>query len=121
MGLPPPALELLASFDFRYVTLDIYIYIYISAGKEKKKKYNEAAAARHASFSPFVVSVDGYMGKEAKTVLSRVADKLSSSWGKSYAVVMGWVQARMSFAILRATNLCVRGIQDQMEKWDRHG
>ena len=105
-----------ALFDIRVVDTDAQSYahrtvddVLISAEKEKKKKYNEAAAARHASFSPFVVSVDGYMGKEAKTVLSRVADKLASSWGKSYAVVMGWVQARMSFAILRATNLCVRG------------
>ena len=105
-----------ALFDIRVVDTDAQSYahrtvddVLISAEKEKKKKYNEAAAARHASFSPFVVSVDGYMGKEAKTVLSRVADKLASSWGKSYAVVMGWVQARMSFAILKATNLCVRG------------
>ena len=93
-------------FDIRVVDTDAQSYahrtvddVLISPEKEKKKKYNEAAAARRASFSPFVVSVDGYMRKEAKTLLSRVADKLANSWGKSYAVVMGWVQTRMSFAI----------------------
>ena len=105
-----------ALFDICVVDTDAQSYahrtvdnVLISAEKEKKKKYNEAAEARHASFSPFVVSVDGYMGKEAKVLLSRFADKLANSWGKSYAVVMRWVQTRMSFAILRATNLCIRG------------
>ena len=27
----------------------------------------------------------------------------------SHSEVMGWVRARMAFAILRATNLCLRG------------
>ena len=30
-------------------------------------------------------------------------------WGKPYGKVMGWVRARLSFAILWATNRCVRG------------
>ena len=31
--------------------------------------------------------------------------------GKSYSVVMGWVKARLSFAVLRATLLCVQGFR----------
>ena len=68
-----------------------------------------AAANRHALFSLFVVSIDGYMGREPKVVLSRFAEKLVSLWKKPYPMVMGWVQTRMSFVILRATNICVRG------------
>ena len=30
-------------------------------------------------------------------------------WEKSNSEVMGWVRARMAFAILRATNLCLCG------------
>jgi hypothetical protein len=56
-----------------------------------------------------VVSIDGYMGREAKVVLSRFAEKLASLWKKPYPTVMGWVQTSMLFAILRATNICVRG------------
>ena len=45
-------------------------------------------------------------------VVQRNARELSTKWRKSYGVLIGWVQTRMSFAILRATNL---------EKWDRQG
>ena len=65
--------------------------------------------ARHASFSLFVLSVDGQMGREARVFMKRVAEKLAIKWQRSYSEVMGWVQARMSFAILRATNRCIRG------------
>ena len=33
-----------------------------------------------------------------------VASKLATKWGSSYCEVMGWVQSRLSFAILMATN-----------------
>jgi len=41
--------------------------------------------------------------------LKRLAEQLAMKWEKSYGVVMGWVRTRLSFAILRATMLCVRG------------
>ena len=34
---------------------------------------------------------------------------LSVKWEMDYGTVMGWVRARLSFAILRATLLCVWG------------
>ena len=34
--------------------------------------------------------------------------------GNSYSVVAGWIQARLLFAILRSTNLCLR---DSPAKW----
>lgn len=40
-----------------------------SAEKEKKKKYANAALTRHASFSPFVLSVDGLLAREAHFVV----------------------------------------------------
>ena len=68
-----------------------------------------AAEARHASFTPFVLSIDGLLAREAQFVVRRFADKLSTKWGKPYGKVMGWVRTRLSFAILRATSRCVRG------------
>ena len=56
-----------------------------------------------------MISVDGLMAREARFVLQRFADKLSLNWRKPYSEVMGWIQTRLSFAILRATNRCVRG------------
>ena len=76
---------------------------------EKKKKYTAACLARRASFTPLCCSVDGMLGTEANFFLRRLADQLSSKWEKPYSSVMGWVQARLSFTILRATMICVRG------------
>ena len=35
----------------------------------------------------------------------------SAEVGKPLSEVTGWVRARLAFAILRATNLCIRGIR----------
>ena len=51
-----------------------------SAEKEKKRKYSEAVEAHHASFTPFMTSVDGVLGHEVVIhvyFLSRLVDQLS--------------------------------------------
>jgi hypothetical protein len=105
-----------ALFDVRVVDTDAQSYVQRSvsavlatAEREKKRKYTQATEARHASFSPFVLSVDGFLAREARFVVRRFADRLAIKWGKSYSEVMGWMKTRLSFAILRATNRCVRG------------
>ena len=40
-----------------------------------------ATEARHVSFSPFFVSVDGALGKEAALFLGRITDRLFVTWG----------------------------------------
>ena len=79
------------------------------AEEEKKRKYVSAVEARRGSFSPFVVMVDSAMGPEAVLFLCRLAEKLSVGWERSYGEVIGWIKARLSFAIVRATDLCFRG------------
>ena len=37
-----------------------------------------------------------------------LAEKLSVDWERSYGEVLGWIKARFSFAIVRATDLCLR-------------
>ena len=44
-----------------------------TAEQEKKKKYLEAVQTRRATFSPFVVSVDGVLGREANVLIKRLA------------------------------------------------
>ena len=58
-----------ALFDVCVVDPDAQSYIsrsvadvLVSAEEEKKRKYRSAAEAHHASFSPFVVSMDGALG-----------------------------------------------------------
>ena len=49
------------------------------------------------------------MGKEAHTLMARIADGLSAKWGEHYSKTVGWLRTRLSFALLRATVLCLRG------------
>ena len=70
-------------------------------------------------FHPIVcVSVDGMMGHEATAFLQRIADLLSAKWEMDYGLVMGWIHTRLSFAILHATLLCIRGYHT---KWHSLG
>ena len=61
-----------ALFDVRVADTDAVSYadrsvsaVLASAEEEKKHKYLSAAELHHASFTPFVVSVDGAFGHEA--------------------------------------------------------
>jgi hypothetical protein len=79
-----------------------------SQEKEKKRKYLEAACLeRRRHFTPFVCSVDGMLGQEAKIFAEPLAAKLANKWEKSYSQVCGYVNARMSIASVRATHLCM--------------
>ena len=113
-GVWLPQIE--ALFDVRVTDADAPSYlsrsvvdVLATAEEEKKRKYVTAAEARRASFSPFVVTVDGALGHEAVLFLRRLAEKLSAGWEKSYGEVLGWIKARLSFAVIRATDLCLRG------------
>ena len=75
-------------------------------------KYVNAVEARHATFTPFVVSVDGVLGREARMFVNHLGDSIADMWKKSHSEVMGWVRAN----ILRATNLCLHGSR---RKWRR--
>ena len=83
--------------------------IFSSAEQEKKRKYSESVEARPASFTPFVMFVDGFLGREAAHFLKRLADHLSSRRSKPYSEVMRWLRARLVFATIRATDLRLRG------------
>jgi hypothetical protein len=60
-------------------------------------------------FTPFVLSVVGLLGREAKTFAKRLAVKLAGKWQKPYSQVCGYVKARLSIAAVRATHLFLRG------------
>ena len=54
-------------------------------------------------------SIDGLAGSEATYFLKRMACRLSIQWNKSFAEVLGWIRARLAFAILRESVLCICG------------
>ena len=110
-------------FDVRVVDSDASSYVQrdvnavlSSIEHFKKQKYSQAAECVHASFTPFVVTADGALGKAFMRLLS---EKIAATWHKSNSEVMGYVRARLMFAILRATNLCIRGSRvHEMEEKD---
>jgi len=70
-----------------------------------------ACIACRASFTPLCVSVDGLLGNVAAFFICQLADSLSAIREKRFSVVMRWVRASLSFAILCATLVCVKGSQ----------
>ena len=105
-----------ALFDIRVVDTDARSYrtrpprdVLSTAKGEKKRKYLQACQDRHATFTPLCVSVDGMLGSESEFFVKRLSDFLAAEWERPYSVIIGWVRARLSFAILRAALLCVRG------------
>ena len=49
------------------------------------------------------------LGRKANFLLKRLAQRISMKWDKPLEQITGWLRTRLSFAILRATNLCLRG------------
>jgi hypothetical protein len=77
--------------------------------KRRERGITLRLLAQRRHFTPFVVSTDGLIGKEAPSVLKELSTLLSDKWEKPYSVVRGYVNARMSISIVRATHLCLRG------------
>jgi len=105
-----------ALFDIRVVDIDAWSYsacallaVLCLAEAKKKRKYSHACHDRHATLTLLCVSVDGVLEPETEFFVKRLSDFLAAKWESPYGVVMGWVQAHLSFAILQATLLCVHG------------
>ena len=78
--------------------------------KEKKKKYLESCLEQCHHFTPIVVSTDGLVGREAKTLLKKLSTLIAEKSRKSYSEVCGYVNACMSITIIQATHLCLWGL-----------
>ena len=73
--------------------------------KEKKKKYCKPCEDQRRH----LVSTDVMFGFEARTFLKRLAKFLTEEWEEPNPTVRGFINARMSIALVRATNRCIRG------------
>ena len=71
---------------------------------------------RRVIFTPLCVFIDGMLGSEAGFVVKRLSDFLAARWERPYSVVMGWVRARLSFAILRTALLLVCGSRTKLTR-----
>ncbi len=57
------------------------------------------------------------IGKESKLLLKKLSALLSEKWEKPYSEVCGFINARMSIAIMCATHLCLSEAHEFL--WDK--
>ena len=73
-----------------YRTRNPYSFIK-SQEAEKKKKYLRLCLEQRRTFVPFVVSVDGIIGREGRSLLKQITLRLADKWKKPQSVVAGIV------------------------------
>ena len=80
-----------------------------SKRKERLYPFQKAVEDHRGHFTPFVVSVDGLLHREAHHFIRHIAASLSIKGEKSYSETVAFVRTWLSFAILRSASLCLRG------------
>ena len=84
--------------------------IYAKHEAEKKQNYNQRAMqVEHGSFTPLVFSVNGGMAPECEKFHKHLAENIAEKSGEKYSKVISWIRCKLSFLILRAALMCVRG------------
>ncbi len=77
---------------------------------EKRRKYGQRVREiEHASFVPVVFSCASGAGPAATVVLKRLAALIADRRDLTYSVCMAWLRARVCFALLRSSLMCLRG------------
>ena len=103
-------------FDIRVVDTDAKPYLShsliiaaLTSAETEKRKYCDACTKHHATFTLLCFSVDGLVGDEAAGFLKHLGRSLSVAWECHYGELIRWLQARLAFALVRVTNVCIRG------------
>lgn len=84
--------------------------IYAKHEAEKKRQYNERIMQiEHGTFTPLIFSITGGTGPECDRFHKQLAQKIAEKNGEQYGHVITWIRCKLSFLILRACLMCVRG------------
>ena len=93
--------------SYRHRTLEQF---YRSHEPDKRRYYEDRVRnVERGTFIPLVYSATGGAGPAATTFLKLLADKVAEKRNSSYSQTVGWLRCRLSFALLRASLLCLRG------------
>ena len=78
--------------------------------QEKKRHYEERVReVELATFTPLVMSTPGGMGRAATTFFKWLASMISEKKNTEYTQTMNWIRCKLSFALLRASIMSLRG------------
>ena len=80
-----------------------------STETSKKSKYLKNCLDQRRHFTPFVVSCEGLLGKEADVFFKRLSMKLAEKWHRPYSQTVSFVKTRFAISLVRAKNRCIRG------------
>ena len=84
--------------------------VYRKHEQEKRRHYDQRVREiEHATFTPLVLSTTGGMGRAATTFYKRLASMVAEKRDVSYAATLNWIRCRLSFALLRASIMSIRG------------
>ena len=88
------------------------LHIYCIHENDKKRLYSRRVLdVKHDSFTPLIFTTTGGMGKVCIRYHSRLAELIDAKKGEQYSQKFSWIQARTSFALLRSTLVCLRGLR----------
>ena len=66
--------------------------------------YLDACLQQRQHFSPYVASVDRYLGVEATANLKRIASRLATKWRQPYSKICVYVNSRVVITLVHATH-----------------
>ena len=106
-----------AFFDVRITNVDAQSQINQSVEsvlakheREKKRQYGDRVMnVEHGTLTPLVFSFNGSMGSEYMQFHKCLASKIAMKSGQPYANVIRMIRCKISFLLLRAAILCLRG------------
>jgi hypothetical protein len=77
---------------------------------EKKRTYNDRImSVEHGTFTPLVFALNGVMSPECEKYHQHLASRIAEKTQQRYSAVMNMIRAKLSFMVLRACLMCVRG------------
>jgi hypothetical protein len=77
---------------------------------DKKREYNtRVMEVEQGTFTPLVFTVKGVMAPEATRFYKTLAGKIAEKTGERYVDVTRLIRVKLSFLLLRAALLCLRG------------
>ena len=87
-------------------------YIASTSKKREGRHYDQRVRdVEHATFTPLVLSTTGGMGRAATIFYKRLASMVAEKRDVPYGVTLNWIRCRLSFALLRASIMSIRGVR----------
>eukprot|EP00957_Ditylum_brightwellii_P094524 7198143-Ditylum_brightwellii.AAC.1 len=86
--------------------------------KEKKDKYLLLCKEQRENFTPFVATINGILGKEAKMMCKQLAKQLALKWACHVSITQQYVNQTVQVAILRSVHHCIQGARASPRRTD---